>query len=79
LKLAGGPVRVLAAPVFDLAVDVDHGEPEPCALTRLAMRRALRRAALEGSFVSRLATAETPFWRAVGDAVAAVAEDLLPA
>ena len=78
LALAGRPVSSFATPIRYLAEDVEYGAPAD-RLTRLAMRHVLRRAALEGSLISTLATAETPFWRAVGDALALVAADLHPA
>lgn len=75
LQFADGPVGLFATPIGYLADNVEHGEPAD-ELTRLSMRAALRRAALEGSLADRLAEATSPFWQAVGDAVAAVATDL---
>ena len=41
------------------------------------MRVALKLAALDGTLIARLADAEEPFWKGTGDAVAAVADEML--
>jgi hypothetical protein len=78
LELAGRPVCEFASAIEHLAVSFEYDEQE-CRLANLAMRRALRRCALEGSLIVRLAEARQPFWHAVGGALALVAEELLPA
>ena len=78
LSLADVPVRLFGRAVDSLAVDLEHGGP-PCALTVLLMKHALRKAALDGSLIVRLADAREDFWQTVAVALVAVAEDLLPA
>jgi hypothetical protein len=78
LTLADRPVSLFAQPINYLAASLEQGGSAD-RLANLAMRHALREAAAEGSLISKLADAETAFWRSVSDALAVVAADLLPA
>ena len=42
------------------------------------MRRAITKAATEGTLIARLASADEGFWREVSDALIDVADDRLP-
>lgn len=77
LELAEGDVGEFRMPVFYLAVDREMGASEPGFLTVLAMRGALKMAAVKGTLVSRLAASEEPFWKAAGDAIAVYAAERL--
>jgi hypothetical protein len=73
-------VQEFGPAIESLAVDRERGLEGPGPLTLLLARRALRRAALfEPGLIARLADSQSPFWTSVGDALAVVAEDLLPA
>jgi hypothetical protein len=78
LRLSPGPAALFAQPVAYYADVLEH-EDVSGALANLAMRRALRKAAQEGSLVSKLADAREPFWTVCGDALAVVKADMLPA
>jgi hypothetical protein len=68
LRLAGGSPSLFATPI-DCHADV-HDDPSLSGgLGALALRRALRVAALDESFVARLEDAEEPFWIAVYEAM----------
>ena len=78
LAMAERPVALFATSVGYVAQDLEQGEP-PGPLAVLSMRYALRVAAVEGSLVAKLATAESAFWAGVGNALAVVAADRLAA
>jgi hypothetical protein len=71
LRFADGQISSFATPIGYLADDLEDGAA-PDRLTLLAMRHTLRRAALDGLLVGKLADAEQPFWRSVGDALATI-------
>lgn len=69
-----GPAALFGPPLVSLAVDREN-RAVPGPLTMILMRRALRLAARDGALAAVLADAQEPFWRAVADAVEAVAFD----
>jgi hypothetical protein len=78
LELADGPASWFGRPVdcyADVLEDPDLRGAHACTVMALALRQA----AVEGSLLARLADAEQPFWRAVSDALLAIAEERLPA
>ena len=79
LELADGrPVRWFAQPIRYFASEREGGEQDPSPLAQITMVSAIRKAATEGSLLSKLADAREPFWAAVADALVVVAGDRLP-
>ena len=78
LRLADEPLAWFAAPVRRWAGDRTAGDAAPNPLTRISMRQAITKAATERSLIARLEDAGDRFWRAVADALVAVAGDRLP-
>jgi hypothetical protein len=74
LRLAGGPLALLSGPIFSLSIDLEHFGA-PTTPTRTALRCAMRRAVIaDRTLVGGLSASPEPFWRAIGDALAIIAQ-----
>ena len=78
LRQADGPASRFAVPIYYLAGNRERGEL-PDGLAEITMRSALRNATCDSAFVDQLDHADSPFWRAVRDALVAIDEEMQPA